>query len=162
MEPKAEKELVVADDGSIPAEQLARLGLRPALVAMRGDEARRQAEPVLRPLHAAEEQLRVAEQQLQKQRCALDEAPWWRRRAMTALVRDASDAVERAQATVDHHDRAAAPHIARIASAQERLREAEHHASVARLSDRLHRLHLEPPSRTIERGVGMEPPGLSL
>lgn len=29
MEPKAEKELVVADDGSIPAEQLARLGLRP-------------------------------------------------------------------------------------------------------------------------------------
>lgn len=29
MEPKAEKELVVVDDGSIPAEQLARLGLRP-------------------------------------------------------------------------------------------------------------------------------------
>jgi conjugative relaxase-like TrwC/TraI family protein len=126
------------------------------------DEARRQAEPELRPLHAAEEQLRVAEQQLQKQRRSLDEAPWWRRRAMTALVRDASDAVERAQATVDHHDRAAAPHIARIASAQERLREAEHHASVARLSDRLDRLHLEPPSRTIERGVGIEPPGLSL
>ena len=29
MDPKPEKELVVADDGSIPAEQLARLGLRP-------------------------------------------------------------------------------------------------------------------------------------
>lgn len=29
VEPNAEKELVVADDGSIPAEQLARLGLRP-------------------------------------------------------------------------------------------------------------------------------------
>jgi conjugative relaxase-like TrwC/TraI family protein len=126
------------------------------------DEARRQAEPELRPLHAAEEQLRVAEQRLQKQRRTLDEAPWWRRRAMTALVRDASDAVERAQATVDHQERAAAPHTARIASAQERLREAEHHASVARLSDRLDRLHLEPPSRTIERGVGIEPPGLSL
>jgi hypothetical protein len=28
-DPKPEKELVVADDGSIPAEQLARLGLRP-------------------------------------------------------------------------------------------------------------------------------------
>jgi hypothetical protein len=29
VEPSAEKELVVADYGSIPAEQLARLGLRP-------------------------------------------------------------------------------------------------------------------------------------
>lgn len=29
VEPTAEKELVVAEDGSIPAEQLARLGLRP-------------------------------------------------------------------------------------------------------------------------------------
>lgn len=29
VEPNAEKELVVADDGSIPAEKLARLGLRP-------------------------------------------------------------------------------------------------------------------------------------
>ena len=29
VEPNAEKELVVADDGSIPAEQLVRLGLRP-------------------------------------------------------------------------------------------------------------------------------------
>lgn len=29
LEPSAEKELVVAEDGSIPADQLARLGLRP-------------------------------------------------------------------------------------------------------------------------------------
>lgn len=29
VDPKPEKELVVADDGSIPAEQLTRLGLRP-------------------------------------------------------------------------------------------------------------------------------------
>lgn len=29
VEPTPEKELVVADDGSIPADQLARLGLRP-------------------------------------------------------------------------------------------------------------------------------------
>lgn len=29
LEPSAEKELVVADDGSIPADQLASLGLRP-------------------------------------------------------------------------------------------------------------------------------------
>lgn len=29
VEPNTEKELVVADDGSIPAEHLARLGLRP-------------------------------------------------------------------------------------------------------------------------------------
>lgn len=29
VEPSAEKELVVAEDGSIPADQLARLGLRP-------------------------------------------------------------------------------------------------------------------------------------
>jgi hypothetical protein len=124
------------------------------------DQARRQAEPALRPLRTAEKQLRAAEQQLRERQRAFDDAPWWRRRAMTALVRDASDAVERARTKLDDHERAAAPHTARIASVQDRLRDAEHHAGVARLSDRLDRLHLETPSRTIERGVGIEPPGL--
>lgn len=79
---------------------------------------------------------------------------------MTSLVRNASDVVEAAQAKVEDHERVAAPHTARIDSAQKDLHEAEHHASVARLRDRLDRLHLEPPSRTIARGVGIEPPGM--
>jgi hypothetical protein len=60
-------------------------------------------------------------------------APWWRRRALTSLMRDASDAVEAARANVEDYERAAAPHTARIDSAQNDLHEAEHQASVARL-----------------------------
>lgn len=52
------------------------------------------------------------------------------------------------------------PHTARIGAAENDLLHAEHEASVARIRDRLDRLSLEPPSRTIERGVGIEPPGL--
>jgi hypothetical protein len=111
-------------------------------------------------LRAAEAELSAVEQQLRDHQSALDGAPWWRRRALTSLVRDASDAVEGARANVEDHERAAAPHTARIDSAQNDLHEAEHQASVARLRDRLDRLHLEPPARTIERGAGIEPPGL--
>lgn len=37
---------------------------------------------------------------------------------------------------------------------------AEHEATHARLRDRLDRLTLAPPARGLERGVGIDPPGL--
>jgi hypothetical protein len=79
---------------------------------------------------------------------------------MTTLLRDASDALDLARSKVEVLERAMAPHTARIDAAEKDLRQAEHDASVARIRDRLDRLSLEPPSRTIERGVGIEPPGL--
>lgn len=75
-------------------------------------------------------------------------------------MRDASDEVGAARANVEGHERAVALHTARIDSAQNDLHEAEHRASVARLRERLDRLHREPPARTIECGAGIEPPGL--
>lgn len=78
---------------------------------------------------------------------------------MASLVRDAADALESALSKVEVFERAAAPHTARIGEAENNLREAEHEASVARIRERLDRLAIEPPSRTIEGGVGIGGPG---
>jgi hypothetical protein len=126
------------------------------------DKARREAEPLLEPLRAAEAEVRAAEQAVREGKRAIGETPRWRRRGMASLLRDASDALDAALAKVEVLERDAAPHTVRIDAAEETLRRAEHEASVARISDRLDRLSLEPPSRTIERGVGIEPPGLGL
>ncbi len=123
-------------------------------------EVQQRAEPFLRPLRTAEADARGAEQELRKCQAALTEAPRWRRRAMGSPVHDASDTLEAAQSKVEILERAVEPHMARIRAAEANLHQAEREASVARIRDRLDRLSIEPPSRAIERGVGIEPPGL--
>ena len=78
---------------------------------------------------------------------------------MAALLRDATDALDAARARVEGLKHAAAPHAARINAAEGNLRRAEHDASVARIRDRLDRLSMRPPTRTIDHGIGIEPPG---
>lgn len=124
------------------------------------EDARRAAEPLLGPLRVAVAEVRAAEQEVRERHRTLAEAPRWRRRGMAALLRDASDAPDGARSKVEVLERAAAPHAARIDEAEKDLKRAEHEPSVARIRDRLDRMSLEPPSRTVERGVGIEPPGL--
>jgi conjugative relaxase-like TrwC/TraI family protein len=126
------------------------------------DDARHDAEPFLAPLRAAEAAVRAAEQTLRKQLAARDAAPRWRRRGMAPGIERASDALASAQSRLDSAEHAASPHRARIHAAEQTLHEAEREASRARLVERLDRLTLEPPARVIDRGVGIEPPGLGL
>ncbi|MGH9214735.1 MAG: ATP-dependent DNA helicase, partial [Acidimicrobiales bacterium] len=146
------------------AHQVPRVRAEDTVAAARRalDEKRRQAEPFLEPLRAAEAEVRAAEKAVREGEHAVSNTPRWRRRGMASLLRDASRALDAARAKFDVLERDASPHTVRIDAAEQTLRQAEREASVARIKDRLDRLSLEPPSRTMERGAGIEPPGLGL
>jgi type II secretory pathway predicted ATPase ExeA len=126
------------------------------------DQARRAAEPGVQRLRAAESELRAAERVLRNRQSALDQAPRWRRRGPASLVRDASDDVDTAKAKVAAAELEAAPHTDRINEAENDLRRATQDATMARTRDRLEHMRLEPPTRTTQRGVGVERPGLGI
>jgi hypothetical protein len=54
----------------------------------------------------------------------------------------------------------ASPFITEIEARAADLQQAEHEATHARLRDRLDRLTPAPPTPGLERGVGIDPPGL--
>jgi hypothetical protein len=118
------------------------------------------ADSFLSPVRAAEEAARQAEYEVRRHQAALTVAPWSRRRAMSALVDDAMTALDAERSKVALLEAAAEPHVTRIHVAEANLHRAEHEVSLARISDRLDRLTLEPPSRTIDRGVSVDGPGL--
>jgi len=125
-------------------------------------QVQRSAKPYLQPLAAARSEAQAAEAALREQRAALADAPRWRRRGMTAQLGAASGVLDAARSKVDALELLAAPHTVRIDAADKVLRQAEQDASDARLRDRIDRLFLQPPSRTIERGAEIESPGLEL
>jgi hypothetical protein len=124
------------------------------------DAARQRAEPFLRPLAAAEADLRAAKAQLRASRAALAEAPLGRRRALKQRVEHAAQVVHATRSQRDLAAREASPFITEIETRTADLQQAEHEAAHARLRDRLDRLTLAPPTRGLERGVGIDPPGL--
>ena len=78
-------------------------------------------------------------------------------------VQLASAAFAEARERLDAAKQLAAPHVARIDTAQGELRRAERVAKTARMKDRLERLTfepatrgVEPPARGVERGLGIE------
>jgi hypothetical protein len=75
---------------------------------------------------------------------------------MAAGVERASAAVAGARSRLKTAERVASPHRVDIDAAERTLHEAEREASRARLVERLDRLALEPPTRGIERGLGIE------
>jgi conjugative relaxase-like TrwC/TraI family protein len=123
------------------------------------DNARQRADPHLRPLAAAEADLRAAETELRANRAALADAPLWRRRALRQRVEHAAFVVHGAQARRDSAAHDAGPYITGIKARIADLQRAEHESSVARLRDRLDRLTLTP-GPGVERGAGIDPPGL--
>lgn len=55
--------------------------------------------------------------------------------------------------------REATPSVAEIDAATALVHQAERDASSARIRERLDRLSLEPPARSIERSIGIDSPG---
>jgi conjugative relaxase-like TrwC/TraI family protein len=139
----------------LPSAQEAVAAARRAL-----DDARLRGEPSLRPLAAAEADLRAAEAQLRATSAALAEAPLWRRRALKQSVDYAAQVVHATRSQRDSAAREAAPFVTEIETRAADLQQAEHEATHARLRDRLDRLTLAPPTPGLERSVGIDPPGL--
>ncbi len=81
-----------------------------------------------------------------------------RRRGPTQRVAQATDAVGDSLAQRDAAADAVAPYVVEI-DAAERTSEKPRVLSNARIRERLDRLTLGPPARSIERGVGIEPLG---
>ena len=104
------------------------------------EDVRREVEPFLEPLRAAEAEVGEAEAALRNDQAAQAAAPRWRRRALTDAMRDAYEAFERAQKDFDRTEHAVAPHLARIAAAEDELSRAELHARRSRITDRLDRV----------------------
>ncbi len=99
----------------LPAPRRQPAGLREAEQAVTAagralNTARERAEPHLRPLAAAEADLRAAEIELQASRNALADAPPWRRRGLGQRVDQAASAVHAARDRRDHAAQQAAPH----------------------------------------------------
>jgi conjugative relaxase-like TrwC/TraI family protein len=124
------------------------------------DHARRRAEPLLRPLAAAEADLRAAEADLRASRAALAAAPLWRRRGLGQQLEHTAHVVHSARGRRDLAAREAAPVVTEIETRVAELQQAEDQATNARLRDRLDRITIASPTRGLERGVGMDPPGL--
>ncbi len=120
------------------------------------DHARRDAEPFLRQLRAAEAAARSVEHALRQQEAALADAPRWRRRGLRDALHETTLAYSHTQERLDDAERTAAPHVARIETAEADLQRAERDATTARIRDRLDRLTVEPPTRGIGRDLGIE------
>jgi conjugative relaxase-like TrwC/TraI family protein len=124
------------------------------------DDARQRAEPFLRPLAAAEADLRVAEADLRASRAAVADASLWRRRGLGQRVDHAAQVVHTRRGQRDVAAREAAPFVGVIEARTADLQHAEAEATRARLRDRLDRFTLASPTWGLERGVGIDPPGL--
>jgi conjugative relaxase-like TrwC/TraI family protein len=124
------------------------------------DDARQRAEPFLRPLAATKADLRAADAELRASCAALAEAPLWRRRGLGQRLENAAQVVHATRSRRDLAAREASPFITEIEARAADLRQSEHEATHARLRDHLDRLTLAPPTPGLERGVGIDPPGL--
>jgi conjugative relaxase-like TrwC/TraI family protein len=121
-------------------------------------EATRRAEPYVRPLRDAEDNLQRAERDLYVARRAAEDAPLWRRRSLARVALDMEAGLAPLRTRVNELDVAASPYVAEIERADDRVRDAEREASVARTRQRLDELVRTPPAQTQARdlGVGIE------
>jgi hypothetical protein len=119
------------------------------------DEAAERAAPHLRPLRKAEDDLEKAKRDLRVARRAAEEAPLWRRRTLTKAAPEIEAGIAPLQARVAELQRSAAPYVRQLGQADERVRDAEREASIARTQQRLDELARRPPARTRERDLGM-------
>ena len=114
------------------------------------------AEPYLQPLDTAEAELVGAKRNRWDAERARTSAPRWRRPPLARQVADATVAVELAQDRYDIARADADPALAELQDAHAEVRRAEITVDAARMRDRLDRLMIEPPARTIDRGLGIE------
>jgi hypothetical protein len=103
------------------------------------DEARSAAGPVLRSVREAETEVHAAHEALRARRAAGKIAPWRGRRALQSM-REAAVRLNDARSRLDEATRQAAPYLARIEVAENRVHEAEHDVRTGRTLERLKRL----------------------
>jgi hypothetical protein len=119
-------------------------------------EAQERAEPHLRPLQDAEHAVEQAQRDVWAARRAVDEASVWGRRTASRGLTAAESRLAGAQEHLDLAREHAAPHLAYVGAAEERLQAAERDPSSVRLRERLDQLARPAPQRTLERGIGIE------
>jgi len=119
-------------------------------------KAKERSEPHLRPLRDADHAVEEAQRDVWAARRAAHDAPLLRRRAATRLLTAAEARLVRAQEKLDHARTEAAPHLAEIDVAADRLQSADRDLSSARLRERLDQLTHRTRERTLERGGGIE------
>ncbi|MGH9243837.1 MAG: MobF family relaxase [Acidimicrobiales bacterium] len=119
-------------------------------------EVQRRAEPYLQPLDAAEIDLAEAKRNRWDAERTRATAPRWRRPLLARPLADATAAVEDAQIRCDTARADAAPALAELNGAQAEVRRAEIAIDAARMRDRLDRLMIQPPTRTIDHRLGIE------
>ena len=118
-------------------------------------EAKRRAEPHLRPVRAAETHVRSAEQAVRDRRRELAEAPLWRRRSLKESVARAVDTAADARGALATAEQAAAPSVASIDEAQSDFRRVELETGAARMRDRLLQVAHEREGPALDRGRGL-------
>ena len=124
------------------------------------EDARQRAGPFLQPLAAAEADLRGAEAELRASKTALNEAPLWRRRGLGQRVDHAAQVVHAARDRRDAAAGEAVPFVTEIEARTVDLQHTEDVAQRVRLRDRLDRLTVAAPTRGLEQGIDIDPPGL--
>jgi hypothetical protein len=124
------------------------------------DVAQHRAAPDLHRLDQAQQDLRVAQAELETRRSELDHAAPWRRRGARELLAQASQRLTVAEARLGRAEQFAAPHLRDVNAAEARMRKIHHDASIARIQERLDNLTLDPPARAVDRDLGIDLPGL--
>jgi AAA domain len=124
------------------------------------DDAKHRAEPYIRPLDEAEQDVRAVGADLRLRCGELDRVARWRRRGARDLVEQASERLAAAEARVEDAERIAAPYRARVRAAETSVQQAHHEATVASIRNRLDNLSLQPPARAVERDLGVDLPGM--
>jgi DNA repair exonuclease SbcCD ATPase subunit len=119
-------------------------------------EATQRAEPCIKPLREAERELEQAEGRVRTARRVAEEAPIWRRRALTRSASSLADRLGPLQDRLTKLRDAAAPVVAELDQAEARVRDAKRDVTTARLSERLEQLGRTTPGRSLERGHGIE------
>jgi hypothetical protein len=117
------------------------------------EDARRRAEPFLRPLRAAEAEVRHADEAVRTERRALEDAPRWRRRAVKESLGRAIDVASDARSHLAAAEDVARPYLARIDAAETDLRRAELDVRVARMTERLLQVAVERRAPGLDWGL---------
>lgn len=116
----------------------------------------RRFEPYLQPLDTAEADLAKAKRDRWDAERTRAAAPRWRRPLLARQVADATAAVDDVRGRYDTARTDAAPELAKLQDAQADVRRAEIAVGAARIRDRLDRLMVQPPTRPIDHGRGIE------
>lgn len=100
------------------------------------------------------------EAELRQLRRDLGDAPIWRRRRVVDTVAKASERVTEAGIRLTHAEVAAAPYLAEIEAARTGVDQAQSDIDSVRFQERLDRLTAERQTRGLDRGLGIDLPGM--